>query len=82
MDMKDVWIKVVEYASKPHLGISRKMRAGYGIEFNGDGTMYEGDVVFEIYETYLRVIVEEGSTTTNLYFDLDKIVSIRTAAKK
>ena len=82
MSMKETWIKVIEYASKPHLGISRKIRGGYSIEFNGAGELMSGDVVFEIYDQYLRVIVEEAATMTNMYFEWDKIASIKTVSTK
>ncbi|EPR39800.1 hypothetical protein dsx2_0374 [Desulfovibrio sp. X2] len=76
--MKDIWIKVIEYASMPHLGLSRKLRAGYSIEFNGDGKVMDGDVVFEIYETYLRVISEEKGEVANIYYDWEKLASVKT----
>ncbi|EPR36106.1 hypothetical protein dsat_1634 [Alkalidesulfovibrio alkalitolerans DSM 16529] len=76
--MKDIWIKVVEYASMPHLGLSRKIRPGYAIEFNGDGRPLSGDVVFEIYDTYLRVISEEHGEPANTYYDWEKLASVKT----
>ncbi len=76
--MKDIWIKVVEYASMPHLGLSRKLRPGHAICINGDCSPMEGDVVFEIYDTYLRVIMAKGEEATNVYYDWDKIASIKT----
>lgn len=80
--MKDIWIKIIEYASKPHFGISRKIRGGNAIEFNGDGKTMSGDVVFEIYDQYLRVIADDGDTQVNLYLEWDKICSIKTTSKK
>lgn len=78
--MKETWIKVVEYASKPHQGLSRKIRPGYSIQFNDCSQAMSGDVIFEIYDEYLRVIVTDGSTMTNAYYDWTKISSITTTS--
>ena len=40
-----------------------------------------GEVIFEIQEDYLRVIAEDGGTTTNAYYDWGKISSITTTSK-
>lgn len=80
--MKDTWIKVVEYASKPHQGLSRKIRPGYSIQFNDCSKPLSGEVIFEIYEDYLRVIAEDGTTMTNAYYDWNAIGSIITISTK
>ena len=76
--MKETWIKVVEYASKPHAGLSRKLRKGFSFSVNC-GEAMEGEVVFEIYDTYLRVTTTAAGKETNAYYDWDKIASIETA---
>lgn len=79
--LKETWIKVVEYASKPSHGISRMLRKGYSIEFNCGGA-YTGEVYFEIYDTYLRVTADEGEKTANLYIDWEKMTCIKTSNAK
>ncbi|WP_029895729.1 hypothetical protein [Desulfohalovibrio reitneri] len=78
-ELKETWIKVVEYASMPHLGLSRKLRNGCAIEFNNDGDPMRGDVVFEIQEAYLRVIRDQGTDDVSVsYYAWDKLASIKT----
>lgn len=84
--MKETWVKVIEYASMPYQGLSRKLRAGYSIQFDcactGDCAPLSGDVIFELSENYLRVMIDgSGGEQTNMYLAWDKLSSIKTTGK-
>ena len=76
--MKSTWEKILEYASMPlHGTMSRKLRKGLRLQIN-DGRVYEAAVLF-LNEKFVRLSDSDGNgTTSNTYYDLDKIVSIRT----
>lgn len=78
--MKETWLKVVEYSSMPYHGFTRRLRKGYTIEFNGDGKVLEGEVMFDLNDSFLRVFIEDKETAMNMYLDWEKIASIKTFA--
>lgn len=76
--MKATWEKIFEYASMPlHGTMSRKLRKGMQLQIN-EGKVYAAAVLF-LNEKFVRLTeTEAGGTAVNTYYDLDKIVSIRT----
>ena len=76
--MKATWEKIFEYASMPlHGTMSRKLRKGMGLQID-EGRVYEAAVLF-LSEKFVRLTeVEADGTAVNTYYDLDKIMSIRT----
>jgi hypothetical protein len=76
--MKATWEKIFEYASMPlHGTMSRKLRKGMGLQIN-EGKVYEAAVLF-LNEKFVRLTeTESDGGAVNTYYDLDKIVSIRT----
>lgn len=76
--MKATWEKIFEYASMPlHGTMSRKLRKGMRLQIN-EGKIYASAVLF-LSEKFVRLTeAETDGTTVNSYYDLNKIVSIRT----
>ena len=76
--MKPTWEKIFEYASMPlHGTMSRKLRKGMRLQIN-EGKVYEAAVLF-LSEKFVRLTeTETDGTAVNTYYDLEKIVSIRT----
>ncbi len=76
--MKATWEKIFEYASMPlHGTMSRKLRKGMRLQIN-EGRVYEAAVLF-LNEKFVRLTEKEADgTTVNTYYDLEKIMSIRT----
>ncbi len=76
--MKATWEKIFEYASMPlHGTMSRKLRKGMRLQIN-EGRVYEAAVLF-LNEKFVRLTEKEtDGTTVNTYYDLEKIMSIRT----
>lgn len=79
--MKATWIKILEYASSPlHGTMSRKLRKDVQLQIN-EGKTYPKAVLF-IGDEFVRLTeadTQEGSINT--YYDLEKIISIRTISK-
>lgn len=79
--MKNTWEKILEYASMPKHGtLSRKLRKGVSLQIN-EGKTYEGAVLF-LGEDFIRITEDAGETSTNTYYDWNKVQSIRTIASK
>jgi len=79
--MKNTWEKILEYASMPKHGtLSRKLRKGVTLQIN-EGKTYEGAVLF-LGEDFIRITEEAGETSSNTYYDWNKVQSIRTIASK
>lgn len=80
--IKNTWEKVLEYASSPlHGTMSRKIRKGVRLTINQD-RFFEDAQLF-IGDTFVRFIQSESDgATANVYYDLDKIVSIMTLSKE
>ena len=76
--MKSTWEKIFEYASMPlHGTMSRKLRKGMRLQIN-EGKVYESAVLF-LNEKFVRLTeTEPDGTAVNTYYDMEKIVSIRT----
>lgn len=76
--MKATWEKIFEYASMPlHGTMSRKLRKGMRLQIN-EGRIYEAAVLF-LNEKFVRLTeTEADGGAVNTYYDLDRIVSIRT----
>ncbi len=76
--MKATWEKIFEYASMPlHGTMSRKLRKGMRLQIN-EGRVYEAAVLF-LNEKFVRLTEKEADgTAVNTYYDLEKIMSIRT----
>lgn len=81
MNMLTTWEKVLEYASMPLQGtMSRQLRKGVKLQINEE-KVYEEAVLF-IGEKFVRLTETPETETINTYYDLDKIVSIRTYSSK
>ncbi len=79
--LKQTWEKVFEYASSPlHGTLSRKQRAGVKIQVN-EGDIFE-NAVFFLGEEFVRITETKGSETVNVYYDWEKLGSIKTISKK
>lgn len=79
--MKTTWEKILEYASMPKHGtLSRKLRKGVALQIN-EGKIYDGAILF-LGEDFIRVTEEAGDTSTNSYYDWNKVETIRTIASK
>lgn len=79
--MLTTWEKVLEYASMPLQGtMSRQLRKGVKLQINEE-KVYEEAVLF-IGEKFVRLTETPETETINTYYDLDKIVSIRTYSSK
>lgn len=78
--MKETWIKVLEYASKPlHGTMSRKLRKGVRLQINE--RIYEDAVIF-IGEKFIRLTQNETPEgNINSYYDLNYITAITTYSK-
>ena len=80
--MKSTWEKIFEYASMPlHGTMSRKLRKGMQLQIN-EGKVYAAAVLF-LNEMFVRLSeTDDDGNAINTYYDLDKIVSIRTLSPK
>ena len=79
--IKNTWEKVLEYASSPlHGTMSRKIRKGVKLTINNE-MQFEDAQIF-IGDTFVR-LMQGGSdgAMTNIYYDLEKIVSIMTISE-
>ena len=79
--IKNTWEKVLEYASSPlHGTMSRKIRKGVKLKINNEMEFDEAQIF--IGDTFVRLTqsVPDGAMT-NVYYDLDKIVSIMTVSE-
>lgn len=76
--IKNTWEKVLEYASSPlHGTMSRKLRKGVKLKINSD-TEFDDAVIF-IGDVFVRLTQNRpDGSMLNMYYDLDKIVSITT----
>lgn len=76
--MKATWEKIFEYASMPlHGTMSRKLRKGMRLQIN-EGKVYEAAVLF-LNEKFVRLTESEtDGAAVNTYYDLEKVMSIRT----
>lgn len=76
--MKPTWIKILEYASSPlHGTMSRKLRKGVRLQIN-EGSIHSKAVIF-IGDEFVRLTESDPKEgTTNSYFELGAITSIRT----
>ena len=80
--IKNTWEKILEYASSPlHGTMSRKIRKGVKLKINND-MIFDNAQIF-IGDTFVRLTqtTSEGMMT-NVYYDLDKIVSMTTISEK
>ncbi len=78
--IKNTWEKVLEYASSPlHGTMSRKIRKGVKLKINNEMEFDEAQLF--IGDTFVR-LTQNGSDggMTNVYYDLDKIISIMTVS--
>ena len=77
--IKNTWEKVLEYASSPlHGTMSRKIRKGVTVQINS-GEVFDDAQIF-ISDTFVRMTKNEGDTMVNVYYDMDKISSIKTTS--
>lgn len=77
--MKATWEKILEYASSPlHGTMSRKLRKGVQLQVNGD-QIFEKAQIF-IGDAFVRFTQTDATQTINVYYDLEKIVSIKTVS--
>ena len=77
--IKNTWEKVLEYASSPlHGTMSRKIRKGVTVQIN-EGEIFDDAQIF-ISDTFARMTKTEGDSMINVYYDMDKIVSIKTTS--
>ena len=76
--IKNTWEKVLEYASSPlHGTMSRKIRKGVKLKINNDIEFDEAQIF--IGDTFVRLTQNgKDGTMLNIYYDLEKIVSITT----
>jgi hypothetical protein len=75
--MKATWEKILEYASSPlHGTMSRKLRKGVQLQVNGEQVFDKAQIF--IGDTFIRFTQVEAKQTINVYYDLEKIVSIKT----
>ncbi len=80
MEMKKTWEKILEYASSPlHGTLSRKQRKGVKLQIN-DSELFENSVIF-LGEDFIRITVNGDSETVNIYFDWEKVASIKTVSR-
>lgn len=78
---KATWEKILEYASSPlHGTLSRKQRKGVKLQINS-GDLMEDAVLF-LGDEFVRVTETKASEVTNVYYDWDKIISIKTVGPK
>lgn len=79
--IKNTWEKVLEYASSPlHGTMSRKIRKGVKLKINNDMIFDEAQLF--ISDTFVRLTqCGPDGAMTNMYYDLDKIVSITTISE-
>ena len=80
--IKNTWEKVLEYASSPlHGTMSRKIRKGVKLKINNEMIFDEAQLF--IGDTFVRLTQNTSDgEMTNVYYDLDKIVSITTVSNK
>ncbi len=79
--LKQTWEKVFEYASSPlHGTLSRKQRNGVKIQVN-EGDIYE-KAVFFLGEEFVRITETRENETVNVYYDWEKLSSIKTISNK
>lgn len=79
--INSTWEKVLEYASSPlHGTMSRKIRKGVKLKINNDATFTDAQLF--VGDTFVR-LTQNGpdGVVTNVYYDLDKIVSITTVSE-
>lgn len=76
--MKATWEKIFEYASMPlHGTMSRKLRKGLQLQINEE-RVFEAAVLF-LNDKFVRLTeIEADGRTVNTYYDMEKIVSVRT----
>ena len=78
--IKNTWEKVLEYASSPlHGTMSRKIRKGVKLKINNEMEFDQAQIF--IGDTFVRLTQNSSAgEMTNVYYDLDKIVSITTVS--
>jgi len=78
--MKATWEKILEYASSPvHGTMSRKLRKGVQLQVNGE-QIFDKAQIF-IGDAFVRFTQTDAKQTINVYYDLEKIASIKTVSK-
>lgn len=79
--INNTWEKVLEYASSPlHGTMSRKIRKGVKLKINNETTFTDAQLF--VGDTFVRLTqTESDGVVTNVYYDLDKIVSITTISE-
>lgn len=71
------WEKVLEYASSPvHGTMSRKLRKGVKLQVNSETILQDAQIF--ISDSFVRFTFKDNLETNNIYYDIDKIISIRT----
>lgn len=79
--IKNTWEKVLEYASSPlHGTMSRKIRKGVKLKINNE--MEFDDAQIFIGDTFVRLTQSGAEGAANVYYDLEKIVSIMTISEE
>lgn len=79
--IKNTWEKVLEYASSPlHGTMSRKIRKGVTLKINNE-MEFDNAQIF-IGDTFVRLTQSGAEGATNVYYDLEKIVSITTVSSE
>ena len=80
-NITNTWEKVLEYASSPlHGTMSRKIRKGVKLKINNEVTF--ADAQLFVGDTFVRLTQNDsGGSVTNVYYDLNKIVSIATISE-
>ncbi len=80
MGLKQTWEKIFEYASSPlHGTLSRKQRSGVKIQIN-EGDIFTDAVIF-LGEEFVRITESNNGETVNIYYDWEKLSSIKTISK-
>ncbi|MBN2736477.1 MAG: hypothetical protein JXR70_05810 [Spirochaetales bacterium] len=80
MALKPTWEKILEYASSPlHGTLSRKQRKGVKLQING-GDVFENAQIF-LGEDFVRLTEIKDDETINIYFDWEKLESIKTLSQ-
>ena len=79
--IKNTWEKVLEYASSPlHGTMSRKIRKGVKLKINNEIEFDDAQIF--IGDTFVRLTQNGSSGTVNVYYDLQKIISITTVSEE
>ncbi len=81
MGLRQTWEKILEYASSPlHGTLSRKQRSGVKLQIN-ESEVFQNAQIF-LGEEFIRITENKEGETVNIYYDWEKVSSIKTVSKK